>query len=196
MINPKLKAGDRVVLLHMDGESNVPPGTWGTVKRGYQLFDTDQYDVDWDNGSTLSIIADEDMWDTKLNNRKKIVKEDEVDRLNSLMKNSLVFKLFNMKFLYKYLLIIKQTGIVNMFGAGDYLWMGKERIKHEFKYKDIPNEEAFEEMLDMADQAQGEMINGVIKVLEKEGKEETLSNINYYLRRYATKVIQNYVHLS
>ena len=31
MINPKLKKGDRVILLDMPGESSVPDGTHGTV---------------------------------------------------------------------------------------------------------------------------------------------------------------------
>ena len=65
MINPKLKPGDRVVLLHMGGETSVLPGTWGTVTKSYELFGTDQYDVKWDNGSSLSLIGDEDMWDNK-----------------------------------------------------------------------------------------------------------------------------------
>ena len=82
-----------------------------------------------------------------------------------------------------------------MFGAGDYLWMGRERIKHEFKYKDIPNEEAFEEMLDMSDQAQAEMINGVIDYLESKGIEEDMSTINKYLKIFASKIVQNYMYI-
>ena len=70
MINPKLKPGDRVILLHMDGETSVLPGSWGTVTRAYVLFGTEQYDVDWDNGSKLSLIGDTDMWDNKERKRK------------------------------------------------------------------------------------------------------------------------------
>jgi phosphomevalonate kinase len=82
-----------------------------------------------------------------------------------------------------------------MIGAGDYLWMGSERIKHEFKYKDIHNEEAFEEMLSMADQAQSEMINGVINYLESKGIEEDMPTINRYLKRFATMIVQNYINI-
>jgi hypothetical protein len=192
MINPKLKTGDRVILLHMGGESGVPPGTWGTVKRGYQLFGTDQYDVDWDNGSTLSIVADEDMWDNK-QRKKEIVKED--DRNKFFMDNVDVFKYFNIKFLKKYLLMIRASSITNMLSAAPYLYMGRERIKHEFKYKDIHNEEAFEEVLDHADQAQAEMINGVINYLTDKGIEEDMSSINRYLNRFASKIVQTYTLL-
>jgi hypothetical protein len=192
MINPKLKPGERVILLHMNDETSVLPGTWGTVKRVYELFGTDQYDVEWDNGSTLSLIGDEDMWDNK-ERKKKTIKED--DRNKFFMDNIDVFKYFNMKFLKKYLLMIREASITNMYGAGPYLYMGRERIEHEFKYKDIHNEEAFEEVLDHANQAQAEMINGVINYLEDKGIEGDMSSVNRYLQRFATKIVQTYTFL-
>jgi hypothetical protein len=192
MINPKLKPGERVILLHMNDETSVLPGTWGTVKRVYELFGTDQYDVEWDNGSTLSLIGDEDMWDNK-ERKKKTIKED--DRNKFFMDNIDVFKYFNMKFLKKYLLMIRESSITNMYGASPYLYMGRERIEHEFKYQDIHNEDAFEEVLDHANQAQAEMINGVINYLEEKGIEGDMSNINRYLQRFATKIVQTYTFL-
>jgi len=192
MINPKLKPGERVILLYMDGETSVLPGTWGTVKRAYELFGTDQYDVEWDNGSKLALIGDEDMWDNK-ERKKKTIKEDDRDKF--FMNNIDVFKYFNMKFLKKYLLMIRESSITNMYGAGQYLYMGRERIQHEFKYKDIHNEEAFEEVLDHANQAQAEMINGVINYLNDKGIEENMSSINTYLQRFATKIVQTYTFL-
>jgi len=192
MINPKLKPGERVILLHMDGETSVLPGTWGTVIKAYELFGTDQYDVKWDNGSTLSLIGDEDMWDNK-ERKKKTIKENDRDKF--FMNNIDVFKYFNMKFFKKYLLMIRESSITNMYGAGQYLYMGRERIEHEFKYKDIHNEEAFEEVLDHANQAQAEMINGVINYLNDKGIEENMSSINTYLQRFATKIVQTYTFL-
>ena len=192
MINPRLKPGDRVILLHMDGETIVLPGTWGTVTRAYVLFGTEQYDVEWDNGSKLSLIGDTDMWDNK-ERKRKTIKED--DRNKFFMENIDVFKHFNMKFLQKYLLMVRASGITNMYGASPYLYMGRERIEHEFKYKDVPNEEAFEEVLDHANQSQAEMINGVINYLEEKGIEEDMSSINRYLQRFATKIVQTYTFL-
>jgi hypothetical protein len=192
MINPKLKPGDRVILLHMDGETSVLPGSWGTVTRAYVLFGTEQYDVDWDNGSKLSLIGDTDMWDNK-ERKRKTIKED--DRNKFFMENIDVFKHFNMKFLQKYLLMIRASGITNMYGASPYLYMGRERIEHEFKYKDVPNEDAFEEVLDNANQSQAEMINGVINYLEEKGIDEDMSSINRYLQRFATKIVQTYTFL-
>jgi hypothetical protein len=190
-MNPKLKKGDRVLLLYMSGESGMFPGESGTVTSVDKVFGNIQYGVKWDNGRNLALLSDTDAWKFE----KKQIKEDELDRMNVLYKNIDVFEFFKMAFLYKYLRVIREASIVNMFQAPPYLWMGSERIKHEFKYKDIHNEEAFEEMLDMADQAQAEMINGVIDYLESEGIEEDMSNINKYLKIFATKIVQNYMHI-
>lgn len=71
MLNPKLKRGDRIRLLYMDGET-LAPGTWGTVQTTSNVFGDDQYSVAWDDGdkdnvgelvSRLSLIATQDAWD-------------------------------------------------------------------------------------------------------------------------------------
>lgn len=201
MINPDLKPGDRVVVLHMDDEfSAVPMGTAGTVMSHSKVFGDDQYYVKWDNGSSLGLISSVDVWDTeesmeaKRTIKKKVV-EGEYERNINLLKNIDVFKNFDMRFLQKYLLAVRESSIVNMFAASPYLYMGRERIEHEFKYKDIHNEDAFEQVLEMADKAQSEMVQGVMKVLEKEGKEVSLENVNRNIKRYASKVLQNYMML-
>lgn len=198
MINPKLNKGDRIVLLHMDGEMSVPPGTLGTVKSHTIVFGDDQYSIEWDNGSRLSIISSVDLWDLEDNIKKKpkkINESDEFERNKRLINNLDVFKNFNMKFLKDYLLMVRESSIVNMFAAGPYLYMGKDRIEHEFKYKDITNEDEFNKVLENADRAQAEMINGVIKVLESQNKEVSMENINRYLSKYSNKVLENYIYL-
>jgi hypothetical protein len=190
-MNPELKKGDRITLLYMRDESSMFPGDSGTVTSVDVIFGDKQYGVNWDSGSKLSLLADNDAWKFE----KKQIKEDELDRMNVLYKNIDVFKFFKMGFLHKYLLLVRKASIVNMFQSPPYLWMGSERIKHEYKYKDIHNEEAFDEMVAMSDQAQSEMINGVINYLESEGIEENMDNINKYLRRFATMIVQNYMHI-
>jgi hypothetical protein len=190
-MNPKLKVGDRVCLLYMSGEISMNPGECGIVKSVDNVFGDIQYGVKWDNGSNLALLSDTDAWKLE----KKQIKEDELDRMNLLYKNIDVFKFFKMGFLHKYLLLVRKASIVNMFEAPPYLWMGSERIKHEYKYKDIHNEEAFDEMVAMSNQAQAEMINGVINYLESEGIEENMNNINKYLRRFASMIVQNYMYI-
>ena len=193
MINPELKKGDRIVLLQMSGESSVPDGTHGTVYSVDKVFGDIQYGVEWDNGSKLALLSDTDMWDKE--ERFKVKKKITEDRDKFIMDNIELFKYFNIKFLKKYLLMVRESGITNMMGASPYLYIGRERIQHEFKYKDIHNEEAFEEVLDHANQSQAEMINGVINYLNDKGIEEDMSSINTYLQRFATKIVQTYTLL-
>ena len=193
MINPELKKGDRIILLHMSGESSVPDGTHGTVYSVDKVFGDVQYGVEWDNGSKLALLSDTDMWDKE--ERFKAKKRITEDRDKFIMDNIELFKYFNIKFLKKYLLMVRESSITNMMGASPYLYMGRERIQHEFKYKDIHNEESFEEVLDHSNQAQAEMINGVINYLNDKGIEEDMSSINKYLQRFATKIVQTYTLL-
>lgn len=193
MINPELKKGDRIILLHMSAETAVPDGTHGTVYSVDKVFGDIQYGVEWDNGSKLALLSDTDMWDKE--DRFKSKKRITEDRDKFIMDNIELFKYFNIKFLKKYLLMVRASSITNMMGASPYLYMGRERIQHEFKYKDIHNEEAFEEVLDHANQAQAEMINGVINYLNDKGIEEDMSRINKYLQRFATRIVQTYTLL-
>ena len=193
MINPELKKGDRIILLHMSEENSVPDGTLGTVYSVDKVFGDIQYGVEWDNGSKLALLSDTDMWDKE--ERFKSKKRITEDRDKFIMNNIELFKYFNIKFLKKYLLMVRESSITNMMGASPYLYIGRERIQHEFKYKDIHNEEAFEEVLDHANQAQAEMINGVINYLNDKGIEENMSSINKYLQRFATKIVQTYTLL-
>jgi len=198
MINPELNIGDKVILLHMDGDTSVPPGTKGVVIARSVFQGENQYTVRWESGNTLALVEGYDLWDTeenRKNSKKKNIREDEIERSKKFMKNINAFRFFNMKFLNEYLKKVRESSIVNMFGAAPYLYMGKDRIEHEFKYKDIGNEEAFEEVLEMANLAQSEMIRGVMNVLDHEGKEHDLNTINRYIQRYSHMVLENYMNL-
>jgi hypothetical protein len=199
MINPKLKVGDRVQIMHMEDEMDIiPMGTWGTVERVSNVMDEDIYGVKWDNGKTLNILSTTDVWDTEENRgefkKKKISEQDETERHKALVKNMDVFTNFKMRYLYEYLKKVRDCGVVNMFQAAPFLYMGKDRMEHFFKYNDIENE-ICDEVLDMANMSQHEMVTGVIKVLESQGKEDSIEIINRYLQRYSQKVLENYMML-
>ena len=199
MINPKLKIGDRVQILHMEDEmDSVPMGTWGTVERVSNVMGEDIYGVKWENGQSLNILSTTDVWDTEENRskfkKKKITEQDETERHNNLYRNIDVFTNFKMRYLHEYLKKVRDCGVVNMYQAAPLLYMGKDRMEHFFKYQDIENE-ICEEVLDMANMAQHEMVTGVIKVLESQGKEDSIEIINRYLQRYSQKVLENYINL-
>jgi hypothetical protein len=55
-----------------------------------------------------------------------------------------------------------------MFQAGQYLYLGKERIEHEHKYNEFSDDtqEAFDEVLDMAEEVRDEMIRGAFSSID------------------------------
>ena len=215
-LNPKLNVGDKIILYYMKGETSIPPGTKGIVTRVEEnVYGDTQYGVNWEwmegsnlRTSKLSLIASEDAWildkgstekkiEERILRKKDIVENDaEMRRMNKLINNIESFKHFNIKFLRKYLYMVRDSGIVNMFGAAPYLYMGRDRIAHEFKYNTPPDEELFEKVLDNANQAQAEMINGVINYLNSQNKEESLENINRYLPKFASMILENYILMS
>lgn len=114
--------------------------------------------------------------------------------LNSLIKNQDLFNNFKTTFLFNYLKVLRESGIVNMFASPPYLYMGRERIYHnEYNNPIAEDNEKYEELLDMADQAQREMVVGVMKVLESKGIEDyDVNDINRYLKIYASKMFEVY----
>ena len=203
MINPELQIGDKIICLHMDGESSIMPGTKGVVYRITKVFGDTQYGVEWENGSRLDLISSVDAWDSEENYEKrklkKIQKKDITESSNyeankRLIANIDIFKFFNMKFLQKYLIMVRNSGITNMFGASPYLYVGKNKIEQEMLYKDLEGDE-YDDMLDNADQARDEMISGTVKYLESNNKEISVENVQRFLPRLAVKVVENYMIL-
>ena len=192
MINPELREGDKVMLLHMEGEM-MSPGSKGTViKVSRDPFENDGviYSVRWEDGSQLSLLSVTDAW-------KKIedIQENSFESAKWFITNKSIVENFNTKFLGDYLEKVRQSGITNMFGSSPYLYLGKERIEHEFKYKNIGDEDAFEEVLELADKAQHEMVKGVMKVLEKEGREMDINVINRYIQKYASLMLNYWIKI-
>ena len=60
-LNPDLQVGDIIMLLHMEGETSVTPGTVGVVKKitrdPFEGEDENIISVKWENGSTLNLIT-------------------------------------------------------------------------------------------------------------------------------------------
>lgn len=191
-LNPELKKGDRVILVDMNDEFPVPFGTKGTVLGSNNVLGTKQYMVRWDDGSSLDLIDGVDKW--ILDVTTKNITESEAERSKALMNDMDVLKHFNNKFLRSYLLKVKNSGIINIFGAAPLLYMGKNRIKHEYTYSSKFDTDEFQEVLDDADMAQSYMIQGTMKWLESKGKEPDLDNINRYVGRFAQKILSMYIH--
>ena len=85
-----------------------------------------------------------------------------------------------------------------MMGAAPYLWMGRERIEHQHHYDEFDGdrEDAFNEVLDMADEVKNEMISGAIKTLEKQDKEITTRSVSRVVEDYARKMLIAYTKMA
>jgi len=190
-LNPQIKQGDRIELYYMEGETSVPPGTEGTVTSIVESpFESNEniIHVKWDNGSSLNLCTDVDKWkmarETNINEETGSTREYEF-----FGKNEELFDLFDWRFLRKYLKVIQQTGIVNMFGAGFTLYCGKEHLERYYG-EDKEDDDSFQDALEMANTAKDKMIQGTIKWMEKNNKEVTVDSVNTYIKRLSIKMIE------
>lgn len=194
-LNPTLKSGDRIMCLHMDGETSVPMGTVGTVRDVVRdpFEDNGQIiNVKWDNDSTLSLVSVTDQW----------IKEP-VDKLQEQLdsgydffqKNSEIFDNFDYRFLNIYLKKLRDAGPVNMFESTPFLYSGREWIDR-YHGEDQEDNEAFQEVLEMADKAKDKMIQGTLNYMESKNMEIELNSVNKVIKRLAQKILQFYISFS
>jgi hypothetical protein len=90
--NAPLQPGDKVVCLRMDDAfSPITPGMPGVVTSVNNISDTTIYNVDWKNGSKLSLIDGYDKWvkvesepetEEPLNESKIVLVRTKYDILN------------------------------------------------------------------------------------------------------------------
>lgn len=196
-INPELNKGDKIILLSMDDEYGVSPFTKGVVTSISNTPFGIQYTVSWENGSKLDLIPDADKWVLESDfseRRKKVTNLKESSNIDWFLENEYLREHFNTKLISKFLTLVKKSGITNMFGAAPYLYMGKDRIEHEFKYKNINNEDSFEELLEIADEVRSNIISGTISYLEeKKGDNYELGTIQRYAERLSTKLLEYWI---
>ena len=195
-LNPPVKSGDRIICYHMDGETGVPAGTKGTVVTVTRdPFETDTdgqiIGVNWENGSKLSLLTTTDAW-------KKVVEEIQEQVTGSpeydfFSKNPEVFENFDYKFLKKYLLKLRESGIINMFQAAPFLYSGEEWMDR-YHGEHQEDNEAFQEVLGMADEAKNKMIQGLLKYMESKNIEiDDMDRFNSLMRKFAMKINQFYI---
>ena len=185
-VKPELNVGDRVFLIHMeDPYPSVSPGDFGVVRKVVNVLGVTGYEIDWDNGSKLSLWSDVDFWGKVNDSNKNITEGDE----NYFMSNENIAKNYNILFFVKYLKVLQKTGLVNMFGAAPYLYIGKKRLEKELDYKEKEITEPIIELLSIADEAQSNMVKGAIKRLEKDKKPVDVENINRIIKRDSIDIL-------
>jgi hypothetical protein len=195
-LNPKLIKGDRIMCLHMDGETSVPPMTTGTVRsvvRDPFEPDSEIINVNWDNGSTLGLLSVTDSWvkiaQETLEEAKTTTLSSEYNFLND---NPEIFENFDWRFLREFLKKLRDASPVNMLQSQPFLYSGREWIDRYYG-EDQEDNEDFQEVLEMADEAKDKMIQGVLKYMESEGIEIDLDKVNRLISKFASKILQLYI---
>lgn len=194
--NQELNVGDKIMCYHMEGETSVSPGTKGTVtKVGRDPFERDGkiIEVDWENGSKLALVSTVDVWkkieDTPLN-------EDVESEFRFLSQNENLLKYFDWRFFRKFLYKLRNSGIVNMIGAAPLIYAGKEYIDRYYG-EGKEDDEAFQSMLEDADEARHKMVQGVINYLEEtNGNAYDIDLVNRFARKFSQKLLELYIRFS
>ena len=209
--NPKLKEGDRIVLIYMPGE-DVDTGTKGKVKRiGQQpsfgsefdyMYDVEWYDDDEKVISTLSLLPQSDTWMLDREYSQNDLNEGRIIDLDELISRhewSRLFKKSDLKTIIEYLNAIKRLGVVNMFESGQFLGKTEEYFTKYFDlYRmqqdlDDKDEEMIKKILEMSENVRNIMILAAINDLEQKNKEITGSSATYRVNRLATEVVKHFI---
>lgn len=193
-LNPKLKKGDRIMLISMEGESSVLPRHKGTVTsiNPDPFEDSEIIGVNWDNGSNLSLLSAHDSW-IKVEDGPEQIKESI--EWEFVKKNPEVFKFFDTSFLNQYLRKLRESSVENMLGVQPFLYSGKEWIDRYYG-EDQENNQPFQEVLEMADEARDKMIQGVLSYMESIGDEIEINRVNRLIQNFASKILKLYISFS
>ena len=189
--NPKLKAGDRVVLIYMPEES-LDTGTKGKViKIGQQpsfgtefdyMYVMEWYDDDGNVISTLSLLPQGDTWMLDPEFNQKNLQEARFTDLDDLIKHhewSKLFKKSDLKYVLEFLGVIRELGVVNMMESGQFLGQTSDYLRKYFdlyrmqREVDEDKEELIEKVIEMGEKVRNIMISAAITDLERQNKEIT-----------------------
>jgi len=197
-INPNLELGDKIMILHMEGETQVPPGTKGVVTKitsdPFEFGnDSKIIEVEWENGSRLSMVSATDVW-KKIPNKN--IEEQRVPdpKFEFFKKNSEIFDHFDWRWFRNYLKLIQKSGIVNMFAASPLLYSGKEHIERYYG-EGREEDENFQEVLDNADEAKDKLIQGILSYIkDKDISLDDMSHINSLASKFSKGLLGAYIH--
>ena len=219
--NAPLETGDRVVCLKMQDDYGVPGGIPGIVKGVSNVFGENQYNVKWKNGSSLALIEGVDQWLKVVEEEEK---EEDIQETRVLTKQQFLdeatrklgdipqeyvkySRMYDMRTIKKFLDLLRESGVTNMWKAAPYLYLGRERIAHEHHYDDMSEEkeETFQELLDIAEDVRNVMVRGAFnhydsKRSDDEGNEDDddrryLRGVEDMMRRDGQTLLQLWMNM-
>jgi len=174
-------------------ETSVPIGTTGTVtkiqKDPTQMGDVYIISVNWDNGSTLSLLSDSDTWKKLKNKDGEQIKESQREKF--FEKHEDVFDFFDRRFFNNFLLKMRDSGIVNMFRAAPLIYAGREHLERYYG-EGREDDEIFQELLEMADEARNKLIQGILNYIQEKKLNmdlDDMDKINSLARKFAGELL-------
>jgi hypothetical protein len=196
-LNPPLSAGDRIMCLHMEGETDVPPMTTGTVVSVVRdPFENDSQiiNVNWDNGIKLGLVSITDSWIMDI--QEKLDEQTNSKEYEFFSKNPEIFENFDYKFLRDYLYKLRKSSVINMLQSAPFLYSGGEWIDRYYGENQEDNE-PFQEVLEMAEESRNKMVQGLLKYMESKNMDlDDMGRVNIQLSKLAQKIVQFYVAFS
>jgi hypothetical protein len=198
-LNPKLEPGDRIVLLHMDDPySAVRMGTKGTVVKIVKLpFDMGyQYNVKWDNGSTLDLLPETDSWilATDVKPKTNLTTEEFGNELKTLSKHKDIIKNMDYRPVLDYLKLVQESGLVNMFQAMPFLMTDSHDL-HKLIYKFDGEPDDYPELFENVDNVKQILVSETIRIMEENNMEFNDTTINRVFLKVCKSVMEMYVSL-
>ena len=179
----------------MEGETAVPAGTIGIVssitRDPFESPNDKLINVNWENGSNLALISSTDAW-KKVS--EKITESNTGDpHYNFFSKNPEVFENFDWRFFREFLYKLRDSGVINMMQARPFLYSGKEWIDRYHGEHQEENE-AFQEVLEMADESKDKLVQGLMKYMESKNLDiDDMSRVNHLAEKFASKIVQLYM---
>jgi len=200
-LNPELKKGDRIILVHMDGES-LGTGIKGEVTGISQTpsfggQNSYQYNVRWfdeegNQFSQLDLLPDVDAWIMDPDFQQENIQEINFRNLDDLINKGDFLACFSKKELeevYKFLELERQIGSHNMaMEGGKFLMVGPSYIEDFFRlqrYHRDYDEILIEKLISRSQNMRDMFIRNAMKYLENQDKELSINNIQRTMIRLA-----------
>ena len=202
-LNPELKKDDRIVLVHMDGESlgagikgkvlsleNIPKFTSSDL--GFQ-YRVEWYDENDKPFSMLSLIPETDAWIIDSDYEVESLQEINIKDVDDLVKIGEFLSLFDkgeINKIYEFLELERRLGTHNMYTeGGKFILAGPDYIEDYIKLKSYDtefnedDEVIINKLIERSQQTRDIFIRASIKLLENENKETSVSNIQNSMQR-------------
>lgn len=175
----------------MEDEFDVNPREQGTVVSvSRDPFETDEcyiISVKWDGGSTLSLLSCRDVYrliESKVNEQTDSGRSEQ--QIDFIINNRDVVLNFNRQKIFEYLDVLRKSGVINMFGAAPFLFSGRDWIDRYYGENE-ENNEAFQEVLEMADDIKNEMILGMLKTFKD--NTPALGDMDHLIRKLSNRMV-------